>query len=135
MIGDTDSRSTSGPDPAAEDIRIVTVAHLQQLECHSNGLEQVLEWVWDGAPDGEPCPQLQIGHGILRVWWCGWSTHDGDALVGHHVLTREGDASESIPFRLPGVRLVSPLLLDDLYLIIMVIGGRVGFGCSWSSLL
>ena len=24
-IGDTDSRSTSGPDPAAEDIRIVTV--------------------------------------------------------------------------------------------------------------
>ena len=25
-IGDTDSRSTSGPDPAAEDIRIVTQA-------------------------------------------------------------------------------------------------------------
>ena len=24
-IGDTDSRSTSGPDPAAEDIQIVTV--------------------------------------------------------------------------------------------------------------
>ena len=26
-IGDTDSRSTSGPDPAAEDIRIVTAGH------------------------------------------------------------------------------------------------------------
>ena len=111
------------------------IMHLQQLERHSNGLEQASERVWDGVPDGEPCPQLEIGHGVLRVRWHGWSLHNDNTSVWHHVLAGEGDASESLPFHLPGVRVVSPLPPDDLYLIIMVIGGRVGFSCSWSSLL
>ena len=89
-------------DPPDEAVAKHGITHLRWLECHFNGLEQALEWVWDSVPDGEPCPQLKIGCGILRVWWCGWSMHDGDALIGHHVLTREGDANESLPFHFWG---------------------------------
>ena len=77
-------------DPLDEAIAKHGITHLQWLECHSNGLEQVSEWVWDCASDGKPCPQLEIGHGVLGVWWHGWSTHDGDALIGIVYLLGRG---------------------------------------------
>ena len=47
VIGDTDSQGTVGPDPAAEDIQIVTEVNNQQMEMDTS---------------------IRIAHGIMREW-------------------------------------------------------------------
>jgi hypothetical protein len=103
-------------------------AGVGRVECHSNGVKQASEAVWDHMPVGETGPQFHIRRGVFRIGWRGWSTHNDDTRVWHGIFCWERDACEAFKLHFLQVGDVNPVPSNPGHLIVVVFGRGIGCG-------